>query len=208
MDNAVAVTMERSAERVFGLGIPPAPCLRGMHGIGSKPRFVPCPGRTAVQGDHLPETIRSLQEAQLCIVSYCSIMTNASPHQRLLVVAAVAVRNGRVLLTKRLPDTHLGGSWEFPGGKVEPGEQPRAALARELQEELGVKSRPGEPFAFNDHAYPDRHVLLLTYLTEITGTPRPIGCDDLRWYTADEIAVLEMPPADKPIIDKLLSLLS
>lgn len=121
----------------------------------------------------------------------------------LLVVAAIAVREGRVLLTLRGAGTHLAGHWEFPGGKVEPGEEPPAALGRELQEELGVTADVGGPFAFNYHAYPDRRVLLLTYLVTLHGEPRPLGCERVGWFTLPEIAALPLPPADAPILERL-----
>ena len=135
-------------------------------------------------------------------------MSYESSRPLLIVVAAVVLRDRRVLLTRRRPGAHLGGSWEFPGGKVEPGEVPRAALEREIREELGIAATVGEPFAFNDHAYPDRHVLLLTYVTEVIGTPRPLGCDDIGWFTASDVGGLIMPPADTPVIEKLLTRLS
>lgn len=135
-------------------------------------------------------------------------MTESEPEPILLVVAAVVVRDGRVLLTRRSTGSHLGGMWEFPGGKVEPGEEPPQALVRELQEELGIEAvAGGGPFHFNYHAYPGKRVLLLTYLMEFTGTPRTLGCADLGWFTPREIDRLETPPADVPIFEKLRPLL-
>lgn len=125
----------------------------------------------------------------------------------LIVVAAVVVRDGRVLLTRRGSGTHLEGMWELPGGKVEPGEDLPAALARELAEELGIDASPGEPFAFNYHVYPGKRVLLLTYLTEFTGTPRNLGCADLGWFAWSGLERLETPPADIPIFERLRPLL-
>ena len=125
----------------------------------------------------------------------------------LIVVAAVVVRDGRVLLTRRNAGSHLEGMWEFPGGKIEPGEEPPQALVREMREELGVEAVAGAPFAFNYHAYPGKRVLLLTYLMEIAGTPRTLGCADLGWFTLREIDRLETPPADVPIFEKLRPLL-
>lgn len=121
----------------------------------------------------------------------------------LLVVAAIVARGGRILLTLRGEGSHLAGHWEFPGGKVEPGEEPPGALAREIEEELGVAAEVGSPFAFNYHAYPERRVLLLTYRVTLHGEPRPLGCERLGWFTPAEIAGLRLPPADAPILDRL-----
>lgn len=129
-------------------------------------------------------------------------------HPLLIVVAAVVVRDGRVLLALRPEGSHLAGHWEFPGGKVEPGETPAAALAREIQEELGVGIDLGEPFAFNHHAYADRQVLLLTWRVTLRGEPRPLGCAELKWFGADEIETLPTPPADGPIFRALARLLA
>ncbi|HEY3174701.1 MAG TPA: (deoxy)nucleoside triphosphate pyrophosphohydrolase [Candidatus Polarisedimenticolia bacterium] len=126
----------------------------------------------------------------------------------LMVAAAVVLRGGRVLLTRRSAGSHLAGHWEFPGGKVEPGEDPPGGLAREMREELGVEATVGAPFAFNYHEYADRRVLLLTYLTEISGTPRPLGCSELGWFGAREIPDLATPPADVPIFERLRPMLS
>lgn len=126
----------------------------------------------------------------------------------LIVVAAVIVRGWRVLLARRKAGSHLAGQWEFPGGKVEPGEDPSVALAREVREELGVEAEVGAPFAFNYHAYPDRRVLLLTYWTGIRGEARPLGCAEIGWFRADEIAGLVTPPADAPIFERLAPMLS
>jgi 8-oxo-dGTP diphosphatase len=126
----------------------------------------------------------------------------------LMVVAAVVVRDGRVLLTRRNAGSHLADHWEFPGGKVETGEDPPAALARELREELAVEATVGAPFAFNYHEYADRRVLLLAYFTQIDSDPQPLGCSDLGWFHAAQIGSLAMPPADVPIIERLRPILS
>ncbi|HOF61021.1 MAG TPA: (deoxy)nucleoside triphosphate pyrophosphohydrolase [Candidatus Latescibacteria bacterium] len=121
------------------------------------------------------------------------------------VVAAVIRRGGRVLVTQRNPDSHMGGMWEFPGGKVEPGETHAETLKRELREELGVRTIVGEKITLIRHAYPDRTVRLHFYRAELRdgGEPRPIGCAALRWVTPDELATLPMPPADAPVVGML-----
>ena len=125
----------------------------------------------------------------------------------LIVVAAVVVRDGRVLLTRRKAGAHLEHHWEFPGGKVEPGEEPPRALIREIDEELGVAATVEAPFAFNYHAYPEKRVLLLTYTVSFEGRPEPQGCAELGWFDAEAVGNLLMPPADGPILERLIPLL-
>lgn len=121
------------------------------------------------------------------------------------VVAAVIRRGVRVLVTQRSHDAHMGGLWEFPGGKVEPGETHAEALERELREELGIRAVVGEKFAAILHSYSDRTVHLHFYQTELVegDEPRPIGCEDVRWVTLEELAALPMPPADAPLVGLL-----
>ncbi|MBI3439193.1 MAG: (deoxy)nucleoside triphosphate pyrophosphohydrolase, partial [Proteobacteria bacterium] len=100
----------------------------------------------------------------------------ASSSRRLLLVAAAALvdASGRVLLTQRPQHKQLGGLWEFPGGKVEPGEAPEEALIRELKEELALTVEPDalDPYAFASHAYPDFHLLMPLYIvTRWSGEP-------------------------------------
>jgi 8-oxo-dGTP diphosphatase len=130
------------------------------------------------------------------------------PHPTITVVAAVVIRDRKVLLTQRKEDAHLALHWEFPGGKVEEGESPPEALAREIREELAVEASIGEPFAFNWHDYGAKRVLLLTYLARLMGgDPRKVGVRDIGWFGRAEVAGLKLPPADAPILDRLLPLL-
>ncbi len=132
-----------------------------------------------------------------------------APPRSLIVVAAVILRDGRVLLTQREPDAHLPLHWEFPGGKVEEGESPAEALRRELMEELNVETTVEEPFAFNWHDYGDKRVLLLAYRARILrGEPEAIGCRDLGWFAGGRVRGLDLPPADDPILERLLPLLA
>ena len=126
------------------------------------------------------------------------------PAHRIEVVAAVIEREGRFLVTKRLEGTHLGGMWEFPGGKPEPGETHAQALARELREELGVGIVVGELIMRTFHRYPDRAVMLHFYRASLTdGQPRPIGCAAIRWVTGEELGKLPMPEADRALVETL-----
>ena len=124
----------------------------------------------------------------------------------LIVAAALLAGQGRILLTQRREGDEQGLLWEFPGGKVEGGEEPRQALRRELREELGVEGEVGPIFDGTYYVYPDYPVLLLVYHCRIQeGRPRPLGCRDLRWVTLEEMRDLVMPPADEPIRKRLLS---
>jgi 8-oxo-dGTP diphosphatase len=129
----------------------------------------------------------------------------------LLVVAAAMIRpGGRILLQRRAPGRAMAGLWEFPGGKVEPGESPEAALARELAEELGVRvAEPAlAPACFASAPNGDRHMLLLLYLCRTwEGEPRALDAAALQWVTLADMRALAMPPADAPLIDLLEKLL-
>jgi 8-oxo-dGTP diphosphatase len=121
------------------------------------------------------------------------------------VVAAVLVDGeGRVLLAQRPAGKSLAGTWEFPGGKLEPGESPEAALVRELDEELGIIAGPLEPFTFASHAYPDFHLVMLLYwCRQWQGDPHGRDGQALRWLRPADMADLPMPPADVPLVGAL-----
>ena len=121
------------------------------------------------------------------------------------VVAAVIEDAGRFLLTRRQPGTHLAGMWEFPGGKIDPGETHDAALRRELMEELGVDAEFGACVHRTKHAYPDRSIELHFYRCDLKGTPRSVLGQDMRWVPREELRSLGFPPADKELIDMLTS---
>jgi 8-oxo-dGTP diphosphatase len=123
-----------------------------------------------------------------------------------LVSAAVIVEGGRVLLTQRKSGTHLAGAWEFPGGKVEPDEDPRAALVRELAEEIGVTATAGEVVEVTFHRYPSKSVLLLFYEARLAvGSPEPRALDvaAVRWAEASELSDELFPPADVAVLAKV-----
>jgi 8-oxo-dGTP diphosphatase len=127
-----------------------------------------------------------------------------------IVAAAVLIEDGRVLLSQRKAGTHLAGAWEFPGGKVEPGEDPRAALARELVEELGVEAVIGEPIEVTFHAYPNKDVLLLFFAAMRTpASPEPSAIDvaAVRWAELDELSDEDFPPADVAVLAKVRRML-
>lgn len=131
--------------------------------------------------------------------------------RRLLLVAAAALIDplGRVLITQRPQQKALGGLWEFPGGKVERGEAPESALARELKEELDLTVEPDalDPFAFASHAYPDFHLLMPLYIaTHWRGElrPNPDAVQDIAWVTPAQLRSYAMPPADVGLVDRLI----
>jgi 8-oxo-dGTP diphosphatase len=127
-----------------------------------------------------------------------------------VVAAALIDADNRILVAQRLPGGALAGLWEFPGGKIEPGETPEAALVRELDEELGVSVSASAlaPVTFVSHAYPDFHLLMLLYLCrDWQGTPVGQQGQPLRWEAAADLNSLPMPPADVPLVAVLRDLL-
>ena len=127
-----------------------------------------------------------------------------APPSRLLLVAAAALvdGDGRVLICKRPVGKQLAGLWEFPGGKVEPGETPEQCLVRELEEELGVVARIDclAPFVFASHAYEDVHLLMPLYLLRRwDGFVERREHADLAWVRPGRLADYPMPPADIPL---------
>ena len=126
-----------------------------------------------------------------------------SPPDVVVVLAAVIERDGRVLVTRRLRDTHLAGLWEFPGGKCDPHETHVACLERELQEELGVRSRVGDEILVTEHAYTERTVRLHFRRCEIDGEPRPLLGQQMQWVRKRDLQDLEFPEADTRLIELL-----
>jgi len=127
-----------------------------------------------------------------------------------LVAAGVLIEEGRVLLTQRKAGAHLSGLWELPGGKVEVGEDPRAALVRELREELGIEVTVGAPIEVTYWRYPQKDVLLLFFSCQRTnGSPEPQKLDvaDLRWCGRRELLALPLPPADVDVANAIATML-
>jgi 8-oxo-dGTP diphosphatase len=111
---------------------------------------------------------------------------------------------GRVLIAQRPAGKHMAGGWEFPGGKLAPGEPAEAGLARELREELGIEMHGARPLIAYEHAYPERRVLLdLWLVTSFTGEPQPLDGQGLRWVTLDELDQVGLLDADRPMIAAL-----
>ena len=128
----------------------------------------------------------------------------------LVVAAALVDGDGRVLVSQRPDGKSLAGLWEFPGGKVEPGEGPETALIRELNEELGlvVEAACLAPLTFASYAYPDLHLLMPLYICRRwQGIAQPRENQVLRWLRPADLRGLAMPPADAPLIPPLVDLL-
>ena len=138
--------------------------------------------------------------------------TAADPSSPLILVAAVVLidADGRVLLAQRPEGKRMAGLWEFPGGKVDPGETPETALIRELSEELGIDVAASclAPFTFASHAYPDFHLLMPLYVCrKWSGIPIAREGQRLTWVRPARLADYPMPPADKPLLAMLRDLL-
>ena len=113
---------------------------------------------------------------------------------------------GRVLVTRRAPDVHQGGLWEFPGGKVEAGETLQKALARELREELGVLVEATEALMVLKHDYGDKQVRLDVHrVTHWSGQPRGLEGQPLAWRQPEQLRDWAFPAANRPILERLLS---
>ncbi|MEH6827494.1 8-oxo-dGTP diphosphatase MutT [Parasphingorhabdus sp.] len=129
-----------------------------------------------------------------------------NPTYLFVAAAALIDQNGRILVQKRPEGKPMAGLWEFPGGKVEEGETPEAALVRELEEELGigVKESDIEPVAFASEAVEDQHLILLLYICrKWTGHIQSAESLDMQWLPVEAIQDLPMPPADGPLVQKL-----
>jgi len=128
----------------------------------------------------------------------------------LVVAVALIDVDGRVLIARRPQGKQLGGLWEFPGGKVEPGERPEAALIRELREELGIEVAESclAPFVFTSHGYDSFHLLMPLYLCRRwSGTVQAREHSALKWVKPASLADYPMPPADEPLVAWLRDLL-
>ena len=124
--------------------------------------------------------------------------------QILTVVAAIIKLDGKYLITKRPAKTHMGGFWEFPGGRVKDGESYTVALERELLEETNLKIKVGDLFQDISHEYEDRIIHLLFYNSIITsGKPLPLECDEIKWISPNEFFNYQFPPADGKLVNLL-----
>lgn len=124
--------------------------------------------------------------------------------RRLLVVAALVEERGRILLSQRRADQSFPLAWEFPGGKVEPGEAPTVALKREIREELGCAIRVDAIAEVVYHAYQDFDLVMLVYRASVvSGVARPVDVEAIAWVPRRQLVKTTMPPADLPLARKL-----
>jgi 8-oxo-dGTP diphosphatase len=123
------------------------------------------------------------------------------------VVAAVIERDGRILIGQRRKSDSHGLKWEFPGGKVERGEAPAAALARELEEELGIQARIGREIVRYFHEYPKRATILLIFysVTVFSGDPQSLAFETIRWETPDKLPQYDFLDGDVDFVRRLAS---
>jgi 8-oxo-dGTP diphosphatase len=125
----------------------------------------------------------------------------------LVVAAALYDAQGRVLIAQRPRGKHQAGRWEFPGGKVAPGESEAAALTRELREELGIEVAASRSFMRLRHSYPDRSVELSMWIVErFAGTPRGLDGQLLRWVAPAHLGDADLLEADQPFVEALRQL--
>jgi len=120
------------------------------------------------------------------------------------VAAGLIFRDGKLLITKRHDDAHLGGLWEFPGGKREPKETFEQCLVRELGEELGIEVKVGELVESVTHEYPGKTVHLKFFVCEWQkNEPQPLGCSEFKWVKAEELREYDFPEADARLLERL-----
>ena len=125
-------------------------------------------------------------------------------HRVIEVSAALIFRGGKLLITQRHAGAHLGGLWEFPGGKREAGETFEQCLVREIREELGVEISVGELFEEIAHDYPEKSVHLKFFAgTLLNGEPQPLDCADIRWVSREELSDFKFPAADVQLLARL-----
>src|ERR1017187_6144074 len=129
-----------------------------------------------------------------------------SNHISVEVRAALIFHDGKLLITQRHARAHLGGLWEFPGGKREPDETFEQCLVREIREELGVEISVGKLFESVTHAYPEKSVRLKFFVCRLErGEPQPLGCAAFKWISAAELDNYQFPAADAQLLQKLLN---
>lgn len=122
----------------------------------------------------------------------------------LLVTAAIIRKGDKILIAQRCAGGKLANKWEFPGGKVEDGEEPEAALQREIMEELGIEIEVGDIAAVITEKEERRNIILLYYYCyPLSGSPRALGCQDYRWVRITDLKAFDFAPADAKMVNKL-----
>jgi mutator protein MutT len=124
----------------------------------------------------------------------------SNTHKR-IGVAVIRNQSGQILIDRRPPNGVFGGLWEFPGGKIEPGETVEACIRREIFEEIGIDVEVGEHLITVDHLYPHfRVTLIVHYCRYLRGVPQPLECEELRWVSLAELPLFNFPEANSQII--------
>lgn len=127
-------------------------------------------------------------------------------NKQIPVTAAILIKNGQVMIAKRKPTNWLGSKWEFPGGKIEPGETPEQCLAREIQEEFGIGVKVGEFFCDSAYVYERGAINLLAYMVEwVSGELEVREHEEVKWVPVAQLNQYDFLPADLPIVAKLRS---
>ncbi|MDZ8028646.1 MAG: 8-oxo-dGTP diphosphatase MutT [Nostoc sp. ChiQUE01a] len=128
------------------------------------------------------------------------------PH-KIIGVAVIWNDEKQILIDRRRPEGAMGGLWEFPGGKIEPGETIQECIQREIYEELAIAIEVGEHLITIDHTYTDLRVTLTVHqCRHVTGVPQPLECDEIRWVSLEELEKFSFPKANIQIIDALHAL--
>lgn len=123
------------------------------------------------------------------------------------IAVALVHKSGRWLVARRHDDVHLGGMWEFPGGKIESGESPERTALRELKEECGVEAHAQQSLEVQAHDYGDRIIRMTPVVCRWSrGEPVALGCAECGWLPLHELSALEMPPINRAIIERLAAL--
>jgi len=122
----------------------------------------------------------------------------------IVVSAAIVIRDGRIMLCRRKPGGPEGLKWEFPGGKLEPGESPEAALERELREELAIETCTGRIYDVKHHTGGGRDILILFFRSEIlSGEPQVIDCSAVEWVDAERLCAYDLAPSDAAVAARI-----
>ena len=122
------------------------------------------------------------------------------------VTAAIIVHDAKILAARRAPSKHMGGYWEFPGGKIEPDETPEESLVRELAEEMGIIVKVGEHFYTNQHDYGEKQIMLSAYFCSLSEGELTLNDHDaIKWCASQELSNLDWAPADIPIVHALVA---
>lgn len=130
--------------------------------------------------------------------------TSSLPPQKIIGVAVIWNDQKQILIDRRRPEGAMGGLWEFPGGKVEPGETIQECIQREISEELGIVIEVGEHLITIDHTYTDLRVTLTVHhCRHLTGIPQPLECDEIRWVGLADLEQFAFPKANVQIIGAL-----